>query len=134
MKTPAPSRLTRGAAALAAFLALALPAAAAAEPPATPAPTADGWIPFEGSWSATGHRQDLVVGGREAATFHLSGSLAMTKGEGFRKGFRAEAIGFDDGVEAAEQLVFAVRSLVSRLSARLTGRRQPDADGSLLAA
>ncbi len=35
-----------------------------------------------------------------------------------------ETIGFDDGVEAAEQLVFAVRSLVSRLSARLTGRRQ----------
>lgn len=31
---------------------------------------------------------------------------------------------FEDGVEAAPQLVFAVRALVSRLSSRLTGRRQ----------
>lgn len=35
-----------------------------------------------------------------------------------------EQLSFEDGVETAPQLVFAVRGLASRLSARLTGRRQ----------
>ncbi len=35
-----------------------------------------------------------------------------------------EEIGFDDGVETAPQLVFALRHAVSKLSARLVGRRQ----------
>ncbi len=35
-----------------------------------------------------------------------------------------EEVGFDDGVETAPQLVFALRGAVSKLSARLTGRRQ----------
>jgi hypothetical protein len=35
-----------------------------------------------------------------------------------------EQVSFEDGVEAAPQLLFAVRGLASRLSARLTGRRQ----------
>jgi protein ImuB len=35
-----------------------------------------------------------------------------------------EQVAFEDGVETAGQLVFAVRGAVSRLSARLTGRRQ----------
>lgn len=35
-----------------------------------------------------------------------------------------EEVGFDDGVETAPQLVFALRNVVSKLSARLVGRRQ----------
>ncbi len=35
-----------------------------------------------------------------------------------------DQVAFEDGVETAGQLVFAVRGAVSRLSARLTGRRQ----------
>jgi protein ImuB len=35
-----------------------------------------------------------------------------------------EELSFDDGVETAPQLVFALRHAVSKLSARLTGRRQ----------
>lgn len=35
-----------------------------------------------------------------------------------------EEVGFDDGVETAPQLVFALRGAVSKLSARLVGRRQ----------
>jgi hypothetical protein len=59
---------------------------------------AGGWRPFEGTWSAAGQRQYLRLGPRELATIHLSGAFAITRGEGFRKGFRAEAIAFDDGV------------------------------------
>jgi protein ImuB len=36
----------------------------------------------------------------------------------------AEQMAFEDGVESAPQLVFAVRGLVTRLSSRLVGRRQ----------
>jgi hypothetical protein len=81
---------------LSALLALALFASGA--PAASPAaPAGDGWVPFEGTWSAAGQRRVLQVGERETATTFLSGSLVVVKGEGLRKGFRAEAIGFDDG-------------------------------------
>jgi hypothetical protein len=56
------------------------------------------WRTFEGSWSASGHRQTLQTeGDRPAATVQLSGAVVLTKGEGLSLGFRAEAIGFDDG-------------------------------------
>jgi hypothetical protein len=97
MRTPAPSWLSRGAVTLTALLALALPAMTTGQPVTTPASMADGWIPFEGSWSAAGHHRTLRVGGLETGTFHLSGTFAVAKGEGFRKGFRAEAIGYEDG-------------------------------------
>jgi len=61
------------------------------------APNAD-WRAFEGTWSASGQRQVLpTVSGRPAGTFQLSGALALTSGEGLSRGFRGEAIGFDDG-------------------------------------
>jgi hypothetical protein len=56
------------------------------------------WRTFEGTWSASGQRQVLpTAGGRPAGTFQLSGALALTSGEGLSRGFRGEAIGFDDG-------------------------------------
>jgi hypothetical protein len=56
------------------------------------------WRAFEGTWSASGQRQILpTVSGRPAGTFQLSGALALTSGEGLSRGFRGEAIGFDDG-------------------------------------
>ena len=66
-----------------------------AEPPA-PAPR-DGWVAFEGTWSTAGQRRSLLAGDREAVTTHLSGTLTILRGEGFRKGFRAEAVGYSDG-------------------------------------
>ncbi len=60
-------------------------------------PAGDGWIRFEGSWSAAGQRRALRAGTREAAITHLSGSLVVLKGEGLRRGFRAEAVAWDDG-------------------------------------
>jgi hypothetical protein len=60
--------------------------------------TADGWQAFEGSWNAAGEQELLAVGdGRSAATIRLSGALAITGNTGLRRGFRAQAIGFDDG-------------------------------------
>ena len=53
---------------------------------------------FQGTWSATGHRQMLKVdGGRSATTVQLSGAIAITTGTGLSRGFRGEVIGFDDG-------------------------------------
>jgi hypothetical protein len=76
----------RGALALAAIL---LAAAAAQD---------DGWRSFGGSWSAVGHREAVPTeGNRPASIVALSGSLVITSGEGPRRGFRAEVIGFDDG-------------------------------------
>jgi hypothetical protein len=56
------------------------------------------WRTFEGSWSASGQRQMLPMGGgRQAATLQLSGAIVLTSGEGLSHGFRGEFIGFDDG-------------------------------------
>jgi hypothetical protein len=56
------------------------------------------WHAFEGTWSASGHRQTLPADGeRPAATVQLSGTVVLTRGEGLSLGFRGEAIGFDDG-------------------------------------
>jgi hypothetical protein len=66
----------------------------AQSPPSAP----DGWRTFEGSWSATGRRDALPTeGDRPAAVVHLSGAILLTRGDGIARGFRGEAIGFDDG-------------------------------------
>jgi hypothetical protein len=59
----------------------------------------DAALSFEGNWSATGTREVLDMGsGRQAATFNLSGSLILTSQQGFSRGFRSVASGFDDGM------------------------------------
>jgi hypothetical protein len=88
-----PKRLRRLLPALVA--ALLAPPLGGAEPPA-PEPQ-DGWVAFEGTWSAAGERRTLPAGDREAVTTRLSGALTLLRGEGLRKGFRAEAIGYSDG-------------------------------------
>ncbi len=62
------------------------------------APPAEGWRAFEGSWSVSGRRQVVAIeGGAVAAIVEISGAVVLTKGEGLGRGFRGEAIGFDDG-------------------------------------
>jgi hypothetical protein len=84
------------------FVAAAIVAAAAfaAQAPARAqqAPAPGAWRTFEGTWSASGQRQTLPTeSGRPAMTVQLSGSVAITAGEGLSRGFRGEVIGFDDG-------------------------------------
>lgn len=89
--------MSHRAALVAGSLALALtgltPAAARQEPGA-----AAGWRPFEATWSATGRRLVVAIeGGSVAAIVEISGAVVITSGEGLGRGFRGEAIGFDDG-------------------------------------
>jgi hypothetical protein len=80
--------MNRGAAVLCLLLG---PALGAAQP-------IDTSRPFAGSWSATGQQELLPTGGpRAASTVRLSGSLVLTGDSGLSRGFRGEAIGFDDG-------------------------------------
>jgi len=56
------------------------------------------WRTFEGSWSVSGRRQTVAVeGGATAAVVEVSGAVVLTKAEGLGRGFRGEAVGFDDG-------------------------------------
>jgi hypothetical protein len=62
------------------------------------APSAEAWRAFEGTWSVSGRRQVVAVeGGAVAAIVDISGAVVLTAGEGLSRGFRGEAIGFDDG-------------------------------------
>jgi hypothetical protein len=83
-------------------LVLSLALACLASGAAAPAPDIqDGWRVFEGSWSASGRRQSLPTETpRSAFTVYLSGSVVIT-GEGVSKGFRGEAIAFDDGAKVS---------------------------------
>ncbi len=83
--------------ALASALALAPAQHGAAQAPAEPA-----WRTFEGSWSMTGQRQELPTEGpRPAAILAVSGAVVITRGDGLARGFRGEALAFDDGSHLA---------------------------------
>ena len=89
---------SRAAVALCVLLVPALP---------TGAQPTEGERTFSGSWSATGQQETIPTEGvRAASIVHLSGSLVLTGGSGLSRGFRGEAIGFDDG--AAVRLVRSV--------------------------
>jgi len=65
---------------------------------AAQAPPAAEWRTFEGTWTASGERQTLSTeSGRPAGTFRLSGALALTGESGLSRGFRGEALGYDNG-------------------------------------
>ena len=73
----------------------------------TGAQPTEGERTFSGSWSATGQQETIPTEGvRAASIVRLSGSLVLTGGSGLSRGFRGEAIGFDDG--AAVRLVRSV--------------------------
>ena len=75
--------------------------------PLTSAQPTEGERTFSGSWSATGQQETIPTEGvRAASIVRLSGSLVLTGGSGLSRGFRGEAIGFDDG--AAVRLVRSV--------------------------
>ena len=89
---------SRAAVALCVLLVPALP---------TGAQSTEGERTFSGSWSATGQQETIPTEGvRAASIVRLSGSLVLTGGNGLGRGFRGEAIGFDDG--AAVRLVRSV--------------------------
>lgn len=55
---------------------------------------------FQGNWSAAGRRDTLPTEGNGTASIvYLSGAVVLTVGEGLSRGFRGEAITFDDGRE-----------------------------------
>lgn len=61
------------------------------------APAPDEWQAFEGTFSATGRRDTVPVEqGGAAATIRLSGALTIRRGDGLRRGFRVEAIGYEE--------------------------------------
>jgi hypothetical protein len=66
---------------------------------AAPPPERTAWAhAFEGTWSAMGRRHTLPTGtDRPAVLVELSGSVVLTVAAGLARGFRGEAIGFDDG-------------------------------------
>jgi hypothetical protein len=78
---------------------LAAGAISASGPASAPqTPEASGQRSFEGTLSATGQRQSVPTeSGRPAVTLQLSGPVAITAGEGLRRAFRSEVVGFEDG-------------------------------------
>jgi hypothetical protein len=78
-----------------ACLSLVLAGASAATAQERPA---EAWRAFEGTWSASGRRESVPVeNGAAAAVVEVSGAVVLTSGEGLGRGFRGQAIGFDDG-------------------------------------
>ena len=64
----------------------------------TGVPPGGEWQSFAGTFTATGRRDTVPQeDGGVAATMRLTGSLVITAGTGLRRGFRVEAIGFEDG-------------------------------------
>jgi hypothetical protein len=83
--------------ALVALVALGLAAGAGAQSP-PPTSSEQQWWTFEGGWSATGTRLTLPTGAERPATLvHLSGAVVLVAGPALSRGFRGEAIYYDDG-------------------------------------
>jgi hypothetical protein len=79
------------------MIAMSLSPAALGQGPAAPPATQSGGS-FQGEWSATGHRQALPSGsGRTATIAYFSGSLLLGAEGGLSRGFRYEAVTYDDG-------------------------------------
>ena len=90
--------MSRAATALSLLPGLAVAGLLLAAPPVQEPPPADGWSTFEGSWSAAGERDALPTeGDRPAAILSVSGAIVLSRGEGLGRGFRGQAIGYDDG-------------------------------------
>ncbi len=94
------------------------------------------WRTFEGSWSASGHRESLPTEGpRPALTLYLSGALVLTltdspdvasRGPAMSKGFRWESIGFDDGAKVSAARCVWTDQRGDRVFSTLTGEAVAD--------
>jgi hypothetical protein len=63
-------------------------------------PTGDGWHAFAGSWTASGTRRTLHLGGdHRASIVNVSGSMLLGGERSMGVGFRAEVIGLSDDVQ-----------------------------------
>ena len=68
-------------------------------PQAERLPTGDGWHAFEGSWTASGTRHTLHLGGEHQASIVAVGGSMLLGGERrMGVGFRVEVIGLSDDV------------------------------------
>ena len=77
---------------------LALALAGVVTAPAAQGTTPGEWQAFEGSWSVSGRRSSVPAeGGTTAAVVEVSGAVVLTTAGGLGRGFRGEAVGFDDG-------------------------------------
>jgi hypothetical protein len=53
---------------------------------------------FAGTWTASGRRESVPVeGGGGAAVVYVSGAVVLAADGGLGRGFRGQAVGFDDG-------------------------------------
>ena len=67
-----------------------------AGPPA-PSPSGDGWHEFQGSWTASGSRRIIPLGGdRRASVIALTGSMMLAGPARPGVGFRAEVVAMGD--------------------------------------
>jgi hypothetical protein len=111
---------------------LALAACGPAPPPQTP--TADSeWREFQGTWTATGSRHTIRLGGdRRASIANLEGSLLLVGASRPGVGFRAETIVFNDSAtgmvgrstwtdEHGDQVYSEVRGEGTATSNRIAG-------------
>jgi hypothetical protein len=93
--------LTRHRTALSIALAVMIGVVACGEKPprAERPPIGDGWHAFEGSWTASGTRHTLHLGGEHRASIvAVSGSLLLGGERRMGVGFRMEVIGLSDDV------------------------------------
>ena len=95
-------RIARSVRAIASGPALALVLGAACGGPAArtrDVPAADEWLPFSGSWTASGTRTALdLEAAHWAAILHMNGSLVLAGEKRPGVGFRAEVVGFTDSL------------------------------------
>jgi hypothetical protein len=84
----------------------------------------DTWYSFGATWSATGTRHELPTeDDRRAAVIRLSGSIALTDGQGLARGFLGELIGFDDGRATSVGRAVWTDGAGDRIFAEVSGER-----------
>lgn len=92
----AAGRINRRALPIVLLALVALSCGGPAKGPEVAAP-AGGWHPFQGTGTATGHRQTLQMGpDRKVSIVDLTGSLLLVGEQRLGEGFRSEFIGYSD--------------------------------------
>ena len=85
-------------------------------------PSVEGWQAFEGSWSVSGQRSTVPTeGGAAAAIVQASGAVVLAKAGDLGRGFRGEAVTFDDGQGVSVGRAVWTDEHGDRLFSRLNG-------------